>query len=191
MPPSWDRTRQDALDAITALRDLLLDPDADDRRLIAGYVEAKGALASAFEAFAVSRHGDVEIMRDHKRRIEERMTREFAAVPRKYLRVRGYGDTHARLLAYLVHHQNQEVPAAELRLLTRDAVHTERRTRELRDLGFKLDALHTSGRDVYVLRDANPDISTAARELVRRNILADRDLSGAHATELLHEAGLG
>ena len=191
MPQSWERTRRTALDAVTALRDLLLDPEAEDRRLIAGYVEAKATLAAAFESLTVSRHGDLSILREHKRRLEEEMVRAFPSVPAQYLKVRGYGDTHARLLAYLTHRQGQHVPAAELRLLTRDAVHTERRARELRDLGFKLDAQHSSGRDVYVLSDTPPDINAAARELVRRNVLADRELGAIRATDLLHRAGLG
>ena len=191
MKPSWARSRAAALDAVMLLREVLEDESADTRRRISGYIEAKNALAAAFEALAVLEHADPSVMANHKRRLEATMSRDFSVLPDKYLRVRGFGDTHARLLAYLTHNLDQDVPAAELRLLTRDAVHTERRTRELRDLGFKLDASHIGGRDVYRLRDEEPDLAEAARLLVRRNLLAADELNALQATELLHQAGLG
>src|SRR4051812_37383958 len=120
MPDSWNRMRAAALDSIIALRDLLADPTADDRRLVAGYVESKRILASAFEAFAAEKYADPTPLKNVKREIEGEMSRLYPGVPPKYLKVRGYGESHSRLLAYLLRRVGAEVTSAELRMLTGD-----------------------------------------------------------------------
>jgi hypothetical protein len=118
------------------------------------------------------------------------MREGYPRLPAKYLKVRGFGKSHARLVAYLVRSSGNEVSASELRMLTGDAVHTERRARELRDLGFELEAKHTGGTDVYLLRSAEPDVAAGAAIQVAQNIRGDRSLSQAQAADLLRSAGL-
>jgi hypothetical protein len=75
-------------------------------------------------------------------------------------------------------------------MLTGDAVHTERRTRELRDLGFNLEAKHTSGTDVYILRSDVPDTAVGAAIQVKRNIREDRATSKQEKDNLMLSSGL-
>jgi hypothetical protein len=191
MADNWTKLRAAALDSVGTLHELLGDSTVDDRRLILGYLEAKRTLAAAFAAFSVAEYEDKSVMENAKRAIEHKMASRYPGVPRKYLKVKGYGESHTHLLAYLVRRVGIEVVSAELRMLTGDAVHTERRTRELRDLGFKLDARHMAGSDVYVLGSLEPDLDAAAAYLVSRNVRADKSLSKAEATEILRIAGLG
>jgi hypothetical protein len=190
MPADWTRLRTTALDAVATLGELLADPAAEDRRLIVAYLDTKQALADAFEALAVERYFDPAVLGDVKLAIEATMHAAYSGLPEKYLRVRGFGTSHARLLAYLCRSPGAHVSAAELRILTGDAVHTERRARDLRDLGFDVVWRHTGGSDVYILTSSQPDLHAAARSLVAKNIQKDRSLREAERIELLAAAGL-
>jgi hypothetical protein len=182
--------RASALDTVSTLKELLADVEAEDRRLVSAYLEAKQVLANAFEVLAVEKYADPSVLDGAKRNVEAAMRSAYSYLPAKYLKVRGYGKSHARLVAYLARSSGVEVSAAELRMLTGDAVHTERRARELRDLGFQLEARHTGGADVYLLRSADPDAATGAALQVTRNIRGDKSISGAEAADLLRSAGL-
>lgn len=190
MTEGWARSRATALDAISELEVLLQDDSADDRRLITAYLEAKQSLATAFEAFAVEKYLDPKVLEAAKKSIEIAMRSTYPELPSKYLRVRGFGKSHARLLAYLCRSTGSEVSGAELRMLTGDAVHTERRARELRDLGFDLEARHTGGADVYILRSEMPNTSEGAAKQAARNIREDRATSKQEKEKLLTRAGL-
>ena len=93
------------------------------------------------------------------------------------MKVRGFGRAHRLILAMLAERVGQTVSVGELRMLTGDAVHTERRARELRDLGLDVDAKHTAGADAYVLSSTVPDVVRAARDLTIKNIREDKALS--------------
>ena len=190
MAESWVRLRASALDSISELRELLADESADDRRLIGAYLEAKQALADAFEAFSVEKYMDPAILDKAKESIETAMRSAYPDLPAKYLKVHGFGKSHARLLAYLCLSAGLEVSGGELRMLTGDAVHTERRARELRDLGFTLEARHTGGADMYVLRGTEPDAAAGAAIQVAKNIRGDRSSSNEVKERLLRATGL-
>ena len=111
MTETWTRLRASALDAVGALKELLADPGAEDRRLVAGYLEAKQALAHAFEAFAVEKYADVSVLEGVRKDIEQQMRESYPRLPAKYLKVRGFGKSHARLVAYLVRSSGNEVSA--------------------------------------------------------------------------------
>lgn len=185
MPESWSRLRTSALDSVETLVALLADTECDDRRLVAGYLETKQSLALAFEALSVERFSDDSVLAGVKSSIVDAMRDRYPWAPEKYRRVRNFGEAHSRLLAYLVNRAGTGVSALELRMLTRDAVHTERRARELRDLGFQLEARHASGSDVYVLVDAHPDLELGAQTLIIKNIREDRTIAREDAEALI------
>jgi len=189
MPATWRGRRPTALDAVERLRQLLSEGDAEDRRLVVAYLDAKRVLASAFESFAVERYSDPTVLEETKRRVEAQMRASYGHMSARYLRVRGFGTSHAILIAYLARSVGTEVSSAELRMLTGDAVHTERRARELRDLGYDLEARHTGGTDVYVLRSREADAKAGAAMLVARNIREDRGLSADQRGEMLRRMG--
>lgn len=172
----WKQQRQSARIEVEVLAELLRDEETSERRLIAGYLEAKRALARAFEQLSVEKYNDVSHLESAKKMIEHAMKSNFTQVPGKYLRVSGFSRVHAMLLAYLVPRVGAAVYADELRMLTGDAVHTERRARDLRDLGFVLVASDHPGGQVYTLLDSVPAVQTAASTLIQRNIRQDRTL---------------
>ena len=124
------------------------------------------------------------------RDVEETMSERYSGrVPERLLRVRGYRGIHTVLLEYLVRHANVAVSGAMLRLLAGDQVHTERRLRELRDLGYELRADKTSGEDTYTLNPA-PDLEYASRFQMRKNIDQDRRLTDPEKAGLISELSL-
>ncbi len=186
---SWARMRMIAIDSVDTLQDLLSDTKTDDRRLVLGYLEAKHQLARAFEVFAAEKYADSSKLAGVKELLENAMRETLAAVPTKYLRVKGFGKPHEAILAYLVQRVGLDVSADELRMLTGDAVHTERRTRDLRDLGFQLEAREESGQQVYVLHDEIPNIVSGAALLVARNVRSDKSLTPEQRDALLLDSG--
>lgn len=174
---------------MTILAELLADETASDRRLISGYLEAKRSLAKAYEDFARQTYGDAAILESVKATIEHAMRMTYGQVPEKYLRVTGFGRVHAMLLAYLVPRVGTDVYADELRMLTGDAVHTERRARDLRDLGFVLDTVDHPRGQVYRLRDAVPAVDRGAAVQLQQNIRSDKRLSPFDKRALLESAG--
>ena len=75
--------------------------------------------------------------------------------------------------------------ADELRLLTGDAVHTERRARELRDLGLQIETFSSGGLSIYVLKNGTPDLAAGARATAARNIRNDKALGPAEREHLI------
>jgi hypothetical protein len=119
-------------------------------------------------------------------KIHEQMRSLFAGkLPDRYLVVRGYKGIHPILLEYLAQHVGQPVRSSKLRVLTGDQTHTERRVRDLRDLGFAVEWKKVADDDQYELRSVQPDLDKAARLHVKRNINSDRTLSAQEKTKLL------
>jgi hypothetical protein len=185
-PETWAQLRAEALASLRVLVSLL-DSEKSQPRLIEGYLESKRLLAEAFQALLRDRIRErVGLLDSVKVRIEEGMRSSFGGViPNRYLRVRGYVSPHRELFAYLSLFVGKPVPAAVLRIITADAVHTERRTRELRDLGLQLDAVKTGGMDVYTLRSVDPDLEAAARVVIGHNLKSDKDLDPHRRQRLL------
>ena len=113
--------RARAIDSVSTLQKLLAEADVEDRRLVLAYLEAKQVLAVAFEAFAVERYADPTALASASVLVEEAMRSTYPGLPAKYVRVRGFGEAHSRLLAYLADRVGVDVSAAELRMLTGDA----------------------------------------------------------------------
>src|SRR5262245_3078693 len=132
MQRSWSRQRLRATESVVSLGEILNDPDAGERRLMAAYLETKRLLAEAMQEFALERYADPKPLEEVKSLLEHAMSTTYPSIPPKYRKVRRFVTVHAVLLAYLVRRVGEEVSADELRVLTRDAVHTERRARELR-----------------------------------------------------------
>lgn len=177
---SWARLRPEALESVKVLVSLL-DSEASQPRLVEGYLESKNLLAEAFQALLRERIAPrVTLLDDVKARIEAVSKQRFTGVvPEKYLRVAGYRTPHRELYAYLTLFVGQPIPSAVLRIITADAVHTERRARELRDLGLRLEATSSGGSDVYVLRSPDPDLQAGSLKVTALNIRDDKKIDDA------------
>jgi hypothetical protein len=163
--------------------DVLQDPDAQHSRLVQAYLDAKRQLAKAFRTLAVESVADRNALTPLISRLEESMDILFPTVPEEYRRVKGFGASHRILYSYLSVRLESDVALDELRILTGDAVHTERRLRELRRLGLQIAMLDSGGfRTCRVSQVVN--LGTASREWVLRAIAADKSLDRGSASEL-------
>jgi hypothetical protein len=165
-------TRDAVLDSARMLVDLLSDEHESPERILKGYLEARGLLSDWMYQLAVEQvKPAVGRLEEVKALVKKRMEYLFAdRIPAQYLRVRGYRSTHAHIYALLFLNQGEPVTADRIRILTADAVHTERRIRELRALGLTIDAVQLGALDAYVLRSKEPDVNAAAKEQVKHNL---------------------
>jgi hypothetical protein len=166
-------------------------PEVEFERLLDGYLEARRSLARQF-CLVAQRYllrGDT-LLETTRARIEERMAKLFAGrVSEKYLVVYGYKSVQPILLQYLAQHAGNPVRSSKLRVLTADQIHTERRVRDLRDLGFQVDWKKIADDDQYVLNSIEPDLDAAAALQVRKNIRDDKKLTKQEKERLLSSLG--
>ncbi|MGO8758028.1 MAG: hypothetical protein ACLQG3_07885 [Terracidiphilus sp.] len=162
-------------------------PEVEFERLLDGYLEARRSLARQF-CLVAQRHllrGD-NLLEHTRKRIERRMTELYAnQIPDKYRVVHGYSSVQPIILQYLAQHVGNPVRSSKLRVLTADQIHTERRVRDLRDLGFDVEWKKVSDDDQYVLVSVEPNVDAAAALLLRKNIKDDKKLAKPEKDRLL------
>jgi len=186
---SWNKLRLDALDSVQALENALNDQESDDPTLVAAYLEAKSTLATAFAQLARERYGQDESL-DEAVELVRSALNAFSDVPESYRRMRHFSASHRILLAYLVRNVGKPVTAASLKMINQEQSETERRTRELRTLGFDIEAAHSGGQQTYTLKSAVPDTALGARHQIAEQIRADRDLTSDEREVMLREYGV-
>lgn len=102
-------------------------------------------------------------------RVESELRSRFSEeIPLEHISVRGYRGKRLILFEYLAEHMGSPVSLARLRAFTGDQVHTERRLRELRDLGLQLRAVNSAEDHHYILESENPDFDHAASALAKK-----------------------
>lgn len=161
-------------------------PEVEFERLLDGYLEARRSLAKQF-CLVAQRYllrGDT-LLETTRKRIEQRMSQIYDdRIPAKYKAVRGYTSVQPILLQYLSQHAGNPVRSSKLRILTGDQIHTERRVRDLRELGFDVEWKKVSDEDQYILASAEPDLDRAAAAQVRKNIREDKRLTKSEKDRL-------
>ena len=175
------------------VRSQLDHSDVEFERLLDGYLDARRSLAKQFSLVAQSYllRGD-SLLETTRKRIEKRMTDLYGdRVPERYRVVHGYTSVQPLLLEYLAQHAGNPVRSSKLRVLTGDQIHTERRVRDLRDLGFDVEWKKVSDDDQYILSTVEPDLDRAAGLQVRKNIRDDKKLSKSEKDKLLGTLGPG
>jgi hypothetical protein len=180
------------LELFTGLvRSQIDEPEVEFERLLDGYLEARRSLAKQF-CLVAQRYllrGD-SLLETTRQRIEERMGKVFGGrIPEKYLVVHGYTSVQPILLQYLAQHVGNPVRSSKLRILTADQIHTERRVRDLRDLGFQVEWKKVADDDQYVLKSVEPDLDAASSSQVRKNIKDDKKLPKLEKDKLLSLLG--
>lgn len=182
------RKSRDSLELFTELVKSQIDrPEVEFERLLDGYLEVRRSLARQF-CLVAQRYllRDGTLLETTRKRIEERMTELLSGrVPEKYLAVHGYTSVQPILLQYLAQHVGKPVRSSKLRVLTADQIHTERRVRDLRDLGFDVEWKKVADEDQYVLKSVEPDFDAAAAMQVRKNIRDDKKLAKQEKERLL------
>lgn len=188
---SWTRSKLAATDSTRLFLELLSDPEVDDTRLTAGYLETKSVLASAFEQFALERLKHTDALTLVIDEVEQSIQELYPFLSPKHAAVKGFGLSHFRLFAYLLEREGTAVRVVELRILTCDAVHTERRVRELRSLGLIVEASRVGGEDAYVLKSRRPNRVEGARNIVEKNIRDDSSLADVERVNLKKKISCG
>ncbi|MFJ6381703.1 hypothetical protein ACIQI7_17125 [Kitasatospora sp. NPDC092039] len=157
----WHRLKPDTEYAVEEVLKQLRDDQADPQDLLDAYLYAKRLLAESMQALVrTNLPAECDTFADLRAQLADRMAAEYGErVPARYLTVPYGSRTHEELFAILLGRFTKPVSAAFLRVVTRDSVHTERRTRELRELGLDIVTGREGGNDVYTLRSLELDTS--------------------------------
>lgn len=162
-------------------------------RLLDTYVLAKRSLAN--DVARLVRDELVEgstLLEESTDAVGRRMAELFGGrIDDRYVRVKKYRGVHPLLLDYLALNVGKDVPASRLRAITGDQVHTERRVRELRDLGFNVTWRRVGPEDHYSLSSTDPDLDTAARFQLDHRIKEDGSISATKKMLFLLQAEVG
>jgi hypothetical protein len=175
----WSHARQQPLADLEDLARALPDQSVGFVELCTQYVITKRSLATAFQTLAVERYGDSQALPRAVALLNSEIARRIPDLPTRFQRVRGYGVSHRLLVGMLADRVGVAVSVDELRILTGDAIHTERRTRELRELGLHISSATTSGTDSYTLEPGDQDVAGAAIRLARKAVQAAPGLAPA------------
>ncbi|MER7795475.1 hypothetical protein [Streptomyces sp. NPDC097640] len=181
----WHRLQADTIHALKALL-AQVEAGQSPQNLFDAYLYAKPVLAEAMQA-RMRMHLPSECPEFHHLRgqLADEVTRRYGGnIPERYLKVPYASRTHEELFSVLLQRQGKSVPAPLLRTVTADSVHTERRTRELRELGFDIDANKENGADVYILRSLELDFNMIP-SIVKNNIQRDRSIPKNERDQLM------
>jgi hypothetical protein len=186
MTQAWPTLRIQSLDAVRLLAGVLADNEAADSTLIAAYIDARSALILAYAKLAQERYANSMALDDAVKSVEAALN-VFTDIPDRYRKMRNYSATHRILLAYLVRNVGKPVPFAILKMINQEQSETARRTRELRTLGFDIEAVRTGGQNSYTLKASRPDIHLAVRHQIAHQIREDKSLTQQQQIQLLQK----
>lgn len=181
----WARLKPDTELAVgTLLEQLRSETSGQD--LLDAYLFAKKLLAESMQAYI---RIDLEVPNGTFRDLREKLLGEIrrryrAHIPDRYLRVPYGSSVHEQLFTLLLQRQGQPVQADLLRIVTADSVHTERRVRELRELGLDIRSSEESGQNLYTLGSLAIDTSFIP-SIVRNIVKKDSGLTARDRQSLI------
>jgi tRNA nucleotidyltransferase/poly(A) polymerase len=177
----WQRLRPDTEFAVQALSSALADPDESPAAVLEAYLFAKRALAQSMQSLLRSQLPAASCAAFHelRGRIQDELHSRFSdRVPQQYLKVPYGTKAHEELFALLHQKLGSPVDSARLRTVNGDDIHTERRIRELRELGLDIASTKVDGHQYYTLCSPEAD-AAKAREFVAKAIRKSKALSEA------------
>ncbi|MGX1474988.1 UNVERIFIED_CONTAM: hypothetical protein RKD50_003796 [Streptomyces canus] len=182
----WRRLKPDTEFAVKALGSALGDPDGSPAEILDAYLFAKRSLAQSMQSLLRSQlPAFCTEFHEVRTRVRDQMHSRFSgAVPEQYLKVPYGTKANEELFAVLVQEIGSPVDNARLRTINADDVHTERRIRELRELGLDITSTTVNGRRHYTLGSLELD-STKIRELVAKAIGKSNGLSNREKGEMI------
>lgn len=177
-----------------ALKNLLTEISAhkdDPQSLFEAYTYAKEISARAIQSRMLAYlPGENEQFRTLRTKIEQEMHARYRdVVPERLLTVPYGSKTHERLFSLLQENLATPVHSAMLRIVTGDDVHTERRARELRELGLDVDWGSREGINTYELRSLELDFDLVPA-MVRNKIRQTKSLRADQRKQILRDAGI-
>ncbi|MEU6488481.1 hypothetical protein [Streptomyces sp. NPDC046887] len=175
----WLRLKPDSEFSVRALGSALEDSAESPAAILDAYLFAKRALAESMQSLLRSQlpRASREAFHELRARIKEQLHSRFSGqVPEQYLAVPYGTRANEELFALLHHDMGSPVDSARLRAVNADDVHTERRIRELRELGLDISPSKVNGHQHYTLGSLGIDRSRV-RELVVKTISKSKSLS--------------
>ncbi|MEU4692396.1 hypothetical protein [Actinoplanes sp. NPDC023714] len=138
----------------------LLDDESSTQDLLHGYLRAKRLSAVAFQSLMLASIPDHRAAWDAIRKsVGQALDERYSGLlPDWAIKVPYGSDTHRMLFCILAEHRGEPVSADYLRVVAADAVHAERRVRELREIGLDVVAAKANGRDSYTLTSFDVDL---------------------------------
>lgn len=181
----WRRLKPDTEFAVKALSSALEEPDESSAAILDAYLFAKRALAQSMQSLLRSQLPDscIEFYELRARIQHEMHSRYSEHVPEQYLKVPYGTKANEELFAVLHQELGSPVDNARLRTINADDVHTERRIRELRELGLDITSTTVNGRQHYTLGSLELD-GAKIRELVVKAIGKSKVLSKEEKDEM-------
>lgn len=185
----WKNLKSDAEHALQTLLSQI-DRHAQAQELFEAYTYAKRVTADALKARMLMHLPDENPkFRELYTRVQAELDMRYSQFfPEGYLKA-PYGDQlHGHLFSLLQENLAEPIEAAKLRIVTADGVHTERRTRELRELGIDVDWYKEDGIDFYVLKSF--DLNFEVLPSLVRTIVRKKTKSKSEQKRLLGNAGI-
>ncbi|MFH9004567.1 hypothetical protein ACH4E5_15155 [Streptomyces afghaniensis] len=183
----WQRLKPDTEFVVRELGSALEEPGGSPAAVLEAYLFAKRALAQSMQSLLRSQLPVASRAAFHevRARIQDELQSRFSGrVPDQYLKV-PYGTTANEELFAVLHQEiGSPVDSARLRTVNADDIHTERRIRELRELGLDITSTKVDGNQYYILGSLELD-STRIRELVIKAIRNSKALSKHQKEELV------
>ncbi|MFJ4911948.1 hypothetical protein [Streptomyces sp. NPDC088726] len=167
----WKRLKPNTKFAVGQLAALIEDEETSADAIFSAYMVAKKDLARSMQellrsTLPPSRPAFAEL----RSRVSQSLQQRFGdRIPEKYLAVPYDTVANQDLFGLLYEHMGTPVEATVLRAINADDVHTERRIRELRELGLHITSAKRHGVSCYLLTslDLDPD---RTKELVSKAI---------------------
>jgi hypothetical protein len=183
----WQRLKPDTEFAVRELRSALEEPDESPAAVLEAYLFAKRALAQSMQSLLRSQLSAASRAAFHelRARIQDELHSRFSGrVPDQYLKVPYGTKANEELFAVLHQEIGSPVDSARLRTINADDIHTERRIRELRELGLDVTSTKVTGNQYYILGSLELD-STRIRDLVVKAIRKSKTLSKSEKDEMV------
>ncbi|WP_328831191.1 hypothetical protein OHT77_28050 [Streptomyces sp. NBC_00252] len=182
----WQRLKPDTEFAVNALSSALKEPDESPAAILDAYLFAKHALAQSMQSLLRSQlPASCVEFHELRARIQLEMHSRFSGhVPEQYLKVPYGTKANEELFAVLHQEIGSPVDNARLRTINADDVHTERRIRELRELGLDITSSTVNGRQHYTLCSLELN-SAKIRELVVKAIGKTKLLSKEQKDQMI------
>jgi hypothetical protein len=183
---AWRRLKPTSAYAVKALGKILEETDESPGDTIDAYLFAKRSLAQSMKALMLSQlPTDCPEFDQLREGIRAEMVNRYAGViPNQFLAVPYGSQVHELLFMVLMRSLGEPVDSARLRIATSDSTHTERRFRELRELGFNIVTSESDGNQYYTLVDMEVDF-TMVPDLVAKVIRKSSALSSSDKDSLI------
>ncbi|MFI8071965.1 hypothetical protein ACIF85_24715 [Streptomyces sp. NPDC086033] len=181
----WKSLKPTSAYAVRELSSAFESEDSTPDDLIDAYLFAKRQLSQSMQALLLSQlPSECPEFAELRARIEAEMKNRYAdRIPERFLKVPYGSRVHELLFMILLQALGKPVDSDRLRVVTGDKTHSERRARELRELGFNVTTSEKDSSQFYTLVDLEIDYAKVP-ELISKVIHKSNALGQAERDRL-------